>query len=97
MIDGPRTSNRRASRLKTRLGAWRGESQNDQFEPGTPVGVKGILRGNPLGLRLSAIGRPSGAKYFGEINAHATASSGNKPSLLVTHDTSLVLLFKTLL
>ena len=34
---------------------------------------------------------------FGEINAHATASSSNKPSLLVTHDIFLVLLFKTLL
>ena len=29
------------------------ESQNDQFEPGTPVGVKGILRGNPLNKRIS--------------------------------------------
>ena len=29
------------------------ESQNDQFEPGTPVGVKGILRGDPLNKRIS--------------------------------------------
>jgi hypothetical protein len=52
------------------------------------------------GVRIPASGddRVTGhQRGFGEINAHATASSGNKPSLLVTHDISLVLLFKTLL
>jgi hypothetical protein len=52
------------------------------------------------GVRIPASGRRSRDRppaRLWRINAHATASSGNKPSLLVTHDISLVLLFKTLL
>ena len=50
-----------------------------------------------VGIPASGDDRVTGRQRgFGEINAHATASSGNKPSLLLTHDISLVLLFKTL-